>query len=133
MRALALAFLFAAPGALAQVIECPKFYPWQDTPMSETPYQHKGKGFVAKAKLAGAGMFTGEANGREELVGDGRKVKGGWDVRHGFAGGETKWLVCSYGNGDITWWEQLDPKITSCTLQTRERGRDPMDVKATCK
>jgi hypothetical protein len=133
MRRAFLLCLILAPAAHAQVAECPKFYPWQDTPITEAPYQHKGKGFIAKAKLAGAGMYTGEQGGRGELQGDPRKVKGGWDVHHGFARGDKKWLVCSYGGGDITWWEQLDPKVTSCLLQTREGGRDPMDVKVTCK
>jgi hypothetical protein len=126
--------LLALPSvAAAQVIECPKFYPWQDTRISEVPYQHKGVGFIAKAKLSGAGMYEGELNGRGELQGDRRKVKGGWEVLHGFELGRQKWLVCSYGAGDITWWEELGPKITSCTLQTREAGRDPAEAKATCK
>jgi hypothetical protein len=129
----ALLLLVLAPAAAAQVIECPKFYPWQDTQIAEVPHQHRGTGFVAKAQLSGAGMYEGELNGRGELQGDRRKVKGGWDVRHGFAPGGQKWLVCSYGAGEVTWWEQLDPKVTSCTLQTREGGRDPMDIKATCK
>jgi hypothetical protein len=133
MRRALLLCLFLAPAAQAQVIECPKFYPWQDAPLAETPHEHKGKGFVAKARLTGAGMYAGELNGRGELQGDRQKVKGGWDIRHGFAAGDPKWLVCSYGGGGIAWWEQLDPKVRSCTLQTREGGRDPMDARATCK
>jgi hypothetical protein len=132
MRALLFACL-VAPAAHAQVIECPKFYPWQDTPIAEVPHQHKGKGFVAKTKLTGAGMYAGDINGQGELHGEEQKVKGGWDVRHGFAAVDQKWLVCSYGSGQVTWWEQLDAKVTSCMLQTREGGRDPMDIKATCK
>lgn len=131
MRALLLALL-VAPAVQAQVIECPKFYPWQDTKLAEVPHQHKGAGFVSKAKLSGAGMYTGELNGQGELMGDGKKVKGGWDVEYGF-GLEPKWLVCSYGSsGEIRWWEQIDPKATRCTLTMREGGRAPMDAKLTC-
>jgi hypothetical protein len=133
MKSLLLASILLASSAGAQVIECPKFYPWQDTPMTEVPFRHTGKGFVAKAKLSGAGMFTGEANGQEELIGDRTKVKNGWDVQHGFAGGEAKWLVCSYGSGEITWWEQIGSRVTSCKIEARKAGRDPMSVKATCK
>lgn len=132
MRALLFACLIA-PVAHAQTIECPKFYPWQDTPLTEVPYQHKGKGVVAKAALSGAGMYTGELGGRGELQGDGKKVKGGWDTEFGF-GTEPRWLVCRYGkSGDIAWWEQIDSKATRCTLRQRDASRDPMDVKLTCK
>lgn len=132
MRALVLAAL-VAPAVQAQVVECPKFYPWQDTPLAEVPYQHRGQGFVAKSVLRGASMYTGEINGKEELVGDPRKMKGGREVAYGFEPGESKWLVCSYGDGSVTWWERMDPKATSCLVRTRDGGRDPTDVKATCR
>jgi len=133
MKAAAVLIVALAPAAHAQIIECPKFYPWQDTPIAEVPYQHAGKGFIARASLSGAGIYTGEINGQGEMHGDRRKVKGGWDVHHGFAAGEKKWIVCSYGDGGVTWWEELNPKVTSCTLQVREGGRDPMSVKASCR
>lgn len=132
MKPALLLLLALAPAARAQVIECPKFYPWEDTPLAEVPHQHKGKGFVAKSALRGAGMYGGELRGQGELQGDAQKVRGGWDVRHGFAPGDQKWLVCTYGGGDVTWWEQIDPKVTSCIVKTRGSGRDPLDVKATC-
>lgn len=133
MRRALLLWVALAPAAQAQVIECPKFYPWQDTPVAEVPYQHKGQGFVAKAKLSGAGMYAGELNGRGELMGDSKKVKGGFDVDFGF-GREPKWLVCSYGtSGDIRWWEQIDAKATRCTLKLREGGQDPMSASLACK
>lgn len=120
--------------ANAQAVECPTFYPWQDTPIAEVPYQHKGKGFIAKAELSGAGMYTGELNGRGELMGDRRNVKGGMDVHFNFPLPESRWLVCSYGNaGDITWWEQLETKARQCKLEIREKGRDPMRATLTCK
>lgn len=123
-----------APVVHAEVIECPKFYPWQDTPIAEVPYRHKGQGFLAKSKLLSASMFTGEIDGKAELVGEQHKVKGGWDVHHGFTKGESKWLVCFYGErGTVAWWEQIDPKVTRCVVQTRDGGRDPMDARATCR
>lgn len=135
MRPALLLCLALAPAARAQVIECPKFYPSGNTALAETPYRHAGQGFVARAQLRGAGMYTGEANGREELQGEVREVKGGWEARHGFAAGDRKWLVCSYGaGGDIIWWERIDPKVTRCTLQVHNAGSgNPMDAKATCK
>jgi hypothetical protein len=133
MKRLIFASVLLASAAEAQVIECPKFYPSEDTPLAEVPYQHKGKGFIAKARLNGASMFTGEINGQVELHGDRAKVKGGWNVRYGFAPADVRWLVCSYGGGDIAWWEQLDTKTTSCQLELREMGSDPMSVKLTCK
>jgi hypothetical protein len=132
MRALLFACLIVST-AHAQTVECPKFYPSQDTSLAEVPYQHKGKGIVSKAKLSGASMYIGELGGPGELRGDDRQVKGGWDVNYGF-GREPKWLVCSYGrNGDVMWWEPIDSKATHCTLKIREGGRDPMDVTLTCK
>jgi hypothetical protein len=133
MKRLILVTLLLGSGVQAQIIECPKFYPWEDTPLAEVPHQHKGKGFIAKARLEGASMYTGAINGHGELQGDRNKVKGGWDVRYGFESADTRWLVCSYGGGDITWWEQLDSKTTSCKLEIREMGRDPKGVKLTCK
>jgi hypothetical protein len=132
VRALVLAAL-VAPAVQAHVVECPKFYPWQDTPLAEVPYRHKGQGFVARSVLRGAVMYTGEINGKAELVGDARKMKDGREVAYGFEPGESKWLVCSYGDGSVTWWEQMDPKATSCLVRTRDGGRDPMGVKATCR
>jgi hypothetical protein len=132
MRALVLAYIVTS-AAFAQTIECPQFYPWQDTPIAEVPYQHKGKGIVAKAKLTGSAMYIGELGGQGELRGDDRQVKGGVDIHYGF-GIEPKWLVCSYGSsGDVKWWEQIDSKATHCTLKIRGGGHDPVDAKLTCK
>ena len=132
MRAVLLALL-VAPVVQAQVVDCPKFYPWQDTALAEVPYQHKGKGIVVKAKLSGAAMYIGEMGGQGELEGDIREVKGGRNVTYGF-GPEPKWLVCYYGSsGDVRWWEQIESRVTSCIVRIRDGGRNPMDVTATCK
>lgn len=131
-RALLLLAAFA-PAAHAQAVECPKFYPWQDTSLAEVPYQHRGRGFVAKSALRGAIMYVGEINGKAAQVGEPRKIKGGHEVAYGFEPGESRWLVCSYGDGSVTWWERMEEKATSCLVRTREGGRDPMEVKATCR
>lgn len=133
-RALLLLWAVLAPAAHAQVIACPKFYPSTDTALAQVPYQHNGQGFVAKSPLRNALMYAGEINGKQALVGEPHRVKGGRDLHHGFEPGESKWLVCFYGEDrTITWWEHVDPRVTSCIVRIREGGRDPMDVKATCK
>ena len=133
MRAALLVLLALAPQAYGQVVECPKFYPWEDTVLAEVPYRQEGKGVVAKGRLRGATAYTGEFNGQEELQGMRKDVKGGLDVQYGFAPGESKWLVCTYGSGDISWWERLDSKVTSCKLSVRKSGADPLDIRMTCK
>lgn len=133
MNKLILAFLMLPAAIQAQVVECPKFYPWQDTPLSEVPYQHKGKGIVKKRELTGASGFDGELNGAAELQGIRKNVKGGYDVE---LPGATKWLVCWYGErGDISWWEQLDSsKTTRCVLRVRSKNSEGMmDATMTCK
>ena len=131
MKALMLTFLIV-PAVHAQVIECPKVYPGQDTPLAEVPYRHTGKGVVTRAQLSGASMYVGDWNGRGELVGDSSKVRGGRDTRYGFEPGDVKWLVCTYGRGgEVQWWEQIAPGVTNCTLQLR--GRSPMSAWLQCE
>lgn len=133
MRGYLLFLLALAPHVHGQQIECPKFYPSEDTVLTEVPYRHQGKGLVAKARLRGASTFLGEFNGRTELRGLRKDVKGGFDVHHGFSPGDPKWLVCTYGAGDISWWEQLDSKFTNCRLSVRESGDNPLDIRMTCR
>lgn len=133
MKKILFAYLIVGPAAQAQVIECPKFYPWQDTPLTEVPYRHKGKGIVARRPLSDASAFAGEFNGASELQGVRKDVKGGYDVQ---LPGVTKWFVCYYGEGrDISWWEQIDDsKITRCTLRVRNKNSEGMmDATMTCK
>ena len=134
MRCALLLCTVLAPAAHAQVIECPQHYPSQDTPLAEVPHQHNGHGFVAKSPLRNALMYAGEINGRQALVGEPHRVKGGRDLHHGFERGERKWLVCFYGEDrTIAWWEQVDPKVTNCVVQVREGEKNQMTVRATCK
>jgi hypothetical protein len=133
MKACLLILLAVAPAVRAQVVECPKFYPWQDTVLAEVPYGHKGKGMVTKERLTGAGLTVGEFNGGGDMQGLRKNVKGGHEVDYGTIDGP-KWLVCAYGPGNVTWWEQLDSKKAACRLQVRERNtKGMMDATLTCK
>lgn len=133
MKRLLLIASLLAGNAQSQEFSCPKFYPWQDTVQAEVPYGHHGKGVVAKNELRDAGVFWGDFNRSAEVHGGpGRKVKGGSDT----AFPRADWLVCWYGPGQaIAWWEELKlaKGVRGCTLQLRDGGRDPMDVKLVCK
>lgn len=135
MRKIVFAFAVLSPLAQAQVFDCPKFYPSQDTVMAEVPYKHNGKGIVKKAELFGGSWMGGDFNDTfGEMQGPPpTKVKGGTDtVVPTFA----KWLVCDYGGG-ISWWEELKldkNKIKGCIMHVRAKtGSDPTDVKLVCK
>lgn len=134
MKRVLLALALIAPGASAEEISCPKFYPSQDTVLAEVQYQHRGKGIVRKRELTGANWMGGELGDTSgEMVGGVAKVKGGKNLAvPSFA----RWLVCWYGEG-VAWWEELRPEIIkgdTCVIQVRDKvGRDPMDVKMTCK
>jgi len=134
MKSLLLVLLLVAPGASAQEISCPKFYPSEETVLPEVPYGHRGKGLVRKQELAGAKWMGGEFGDTSgEMLGGVTKVKGGRDLAvPSFA----KWMVCSY-DGGVTWWEALKPetvKDNRCVIQVRNKiGRDPMDIKMRCQ
>jgi hypothetical protein len=89
MKACLLILLAVAPAVRAQVVECPKFYPWQDTVLAEVPYGHKGKGMVTKERLTGAGLTVGEFNGGGDMQGLRKNVKGGHEVDYGTIDGAT--------------------------------------------
>lgn len=129
-------YLVFTSGAQAQEIPCPKFYPWDDTVLAEVPYQHNGKGVVAKQELSGANWMGGDFNDTfGEMAGGVEKVNGGVDISvPKFA----KWLVCWYGSGRaVAWWEALkldNSPAKSCKIQIRNKvGRDPMDARLVCK
>lgn len=134
MKRLLLTLAIIAPCALAKDISCPKFYPSQDTALPEVPYLHKGKGFVPKQELSGANWMGGELGDTSgEMIGGVTRVKGGRDITvPAFA----RWMVCWYGGG-VSWWEELNPKSIKgdkCVIHVRDKvGRDPMDIKMTCK
>lgn len=138
MRYLLFACLVLASTAKAQEIECPKFYPWQDTVLAEVPYKHNGKGVVAKEELSGASAMGGDFNSKpptEFIGGPSKKVKGGTDIQMPL---DTRWFVCWYGRGrTVAWWEELkhDPdKVEECTMKIRNKvGREPMAIKFACK
>jgi hypothetical protein len=136
MRRVLLVCLLLGPAAQAQEIACPKFYPYEDTVISDVPSQHSGKGVLKKQELSGASWMAGDFNDSfGEMVGQGDKVKGGVNVTvPTFA----KWFVCWYGGGrSVAWWEELKPGTTTagnCRIQIRKRiGRDPMDIRLVCR
>jgi hypothetical protein len=128
--------LCTTPAAHAQVYECPKFYPSQDTVLAEVPYQHEGQGVVARRVLTSASVTRDDFNKPSgELYGSGeKKVKGGVDID--FPANVT-WFVCWYGEGrTVAWWEKLKPdqgKVQGCTMQIRDDHRNPKDIKLVCK
>jgi len=123
--------LILSPAVQAQVIECPKFYPWQDTPLAEVPLKHKGKGVVEKTRLDDATVTAGMVNGGSDLHGSIKKVKGGRIVEYRMPDGQ-KWFVCYYG-GDIAWWEELDSKVSLCKLEVKKNSEGMMDATLICK
>jgi hypothetical protein len=130
-----LASLILASSAHAQVIECPKFYPSQDTLLPEVPYQHKGKGLVRKAQLSGAAMSEGEFNGEAMNIMHGlrKENKDSWEEDlPKFRG--AKWLICYYEPGNISWWEQLGDQPLACRLKVSKKNSEGvMDAALTCK
>lgn len=134
MRGQLLACLVLVSAAQAQEIECPKFYPWQDTALTEVPYGHAGKGVVKKRELSGAAVMVDDFNMPGDLHGgDQRKVPGGVDIQFP---ADATYFVCYYGDRTIAWWEKLkhDPKkVKGCTLKMRDKvGRDPMNIRFVC-
>jgi hypothetical protein len=136
MRLALFACLIVASTAQAQVIECPKFYPSQDTVLPEVPYQHKGKGLVRKAKLSGAAMSEGEFNGDAMSIMHGLRTetKGSWEEEFPKFHGR-KWLVCYYEPGNISWWEELGSEPVACKLKvTKQKSVGAsMDARVSCQ
>jgi hypothetical protein len=136
MKRLLFSCLLLGSTAQAQVFECPKFYPWQDTVLPEVPYKHNGKGVVAKRELTSASVMQDEFNKPwGELYGSGeKKVKGGVDIDFP---ADVTWFVCWYGDGrSIAWWEELKlnrAAVRGCTMQIRDDHRNPKDIKLVCK
>jgi hypothetical protein len=138
MKKFQYAWLILASTAQAQEIECPKFYPWEDTVLAEVPYRHNGKGVVARAELTGASAMGSPYNFKPPIEFQGgpvNKVRGGTEIEMPL---DTKWFVCYYGKGTaIAWWEELkhDPnKVKNCTMKIQNKvGRDPMDIRFVCK
>ena len=135
MKAVILACLIVAPVTHAQVIECPKFYPWQDTVLAEVPHGHQGKGLVRKGQLIDAVLNEGEFNQRSfgELQGGRKNLKNGWEVDYPSFPGQ-KWFICFYEPGNVTWWEKLDTKPLSCKLKVvKKNSAGMMDAVLSCK
>jgi hypothetical protein len=120
--------LLVCGAANAQVIECPATFPYEPAPLARD-----SKGIVAPSRLNGGGAYFGELGGRGELHGERKEVKGGTDVRYGFAEDDQKWFVCGYGSdGAIGSWRAVDAKAAACTMRQRTRG-GVTTVRAECK
>jgi len=136
MRKLLTACLILSAHVQAQMYECPKFYPWQDTVLAEVPYQHHGGGVVARRVLTSASVMQDGFNMPfGELYGSGeKKVKGGVDIDFP---ADVTWFVCWYGDRrQVAWWEELklnQSKVQRCTMQIRDDHRNPKDIKLICK
>ena len=130
-----LVFVVALLGrpAVAQVFDCPKFYPYEDTVLSEVPFRHNGKGVIARGELTGARWMGGEFNDTFGVMQGPppQKVNGGTDIA---VPTSARWLVCDYSSG-AHWWEELKlSQVRQCTLQVRDRvGRDPKGIRLVCK
>jgi hypothetical protein len=131
MKSIIFVCLLLGSSVKAQTTECPKFYPSEDTRLTETPYNHSGKGVVKRAELTDASTFVGEINGGGEIQGGRKDIKGGYDVELPV---NLRWFVCEYGNS-VQWWEELklNPKNTSCTMQIRKQKGYPLEAKLVCK
>lgn len=120
--------LLACGAAQAQVIDCPPAFPPEQTALAGD-----SKAIVSTQRLTGGAVVTGELGGNAELHGDRKEVKGGVDVRYGFAPNDPKWFVCGYGrDGPVGSWRAVDPKATSCAMKLRTRG-GVTTVRAECK
>ena len=135
MKKLLFAAISLVSYAHAQVIDCPTFYPLNDTMLTDIPPQHKGKGMVSQQQLSGAGFTIGEFNGGGDLQGLRKEVKGGYEIDFGMPGPGLKWFVCFYGkNGSTKWWEQLDSKEASCKLKVvNKNSKGLMTATLTCE
>lgn len=131
MKLLVFGCLLLASTTRAQTVECPKYYPWEDTAIAEIPYRHNGKGLVKRHRITGASAFIGEMNGAGELQGRRTDLRGGYDVELPL---NIRWFVCEYGD-NTRWWEELKlgPHVKRCAIHVRENRKDPMDAKLVCQ
>jgi hypothetical protein len=141
------AFLFTAllltfAAASAQVYRCPQVYPGKDKPA---------------APLTGAMVRQTEPTPTNNLL-DEEATEEGYDSHYALDPADQTSLVCFYGGNkrvggrfhdghewsqriagaDSAWKMKLAPKLSDCTLQTREvKNRDPSKstwtVTATCQ
>jgi hypothetical protein len=132
MKRLILLIAFVPPPAMAQVFECPKFYPNQDTVLSEVPYRHDGKGVIARGEITGGRWMGGEFNDTFGVM-QGPAPKNVPGETISVVPTFARWLVCDYTSG-VQWWEELKlAELKQCSLHVRDRTkRDPMDVKLVC-
>ena len=134
--------LLCATSPSAQVYRCPQVYPDNDKPA---------------APLTGAMVRQTEPTPTNNLVAE-EAAEEGYDSHYALDPVDQTWLVCFYGGkerikgrfhdghewnqrigaADSAWEMKLAPKLSDCTIQTREsKARAPSKstwtVTATCK
>jgi hypothetical protein len=134
--------LLSGTGISAQVYRCPQAYPGKDKPA---------------APLTGAIVRQTESTPTNNLL-DEEAAEEGYDSHFALDPADQTWLVCFYGgnerikgrfhdghewnqrivSADSVWETRLVPKLSDCTIQTREaKTADPSksvwSVTATCK
>lgn len=126
----------------AQVYKCPQVYPGKDKPA---------------APLTGAMMRQSEPTPSNHVSAE-EAAEEGYDTRYALDPYDQAWLVCFYGgnkrikgrfhdghewnqriaSADFDWEMRLAPKLSDCTVQTREikeraPGKSMWTVTALCK
>lgn len=134
--------LMTSAATNAQVYKCPQVYPAKDKPA---------------ALLTGAMMRQSEPTPTNH-VSDEEAAEEGYDTHYALDPYEQAWLVCFYGgnkrikgrfhdghewnqriaSADFDWEMRLAPKLSDCTVQTREMkarppGKSTWTVTALCK
>lgn len=142
MKALLFAVLLMPFATHAQVYRCPQVYPDKDKPA---------------APLTGAMVRQTEPTPTNNLL-DEEAAEEGFDSHYALDPDDQTWLVCFYGgnkrikgrfhdghewnqrmaSADFSWEMKLTPKLSDCTIQTREikprgPGKSTWTTTATCR
>lgn len=126
MNKFLLATLLLSSAVRAEVIECPKLFPSEETALPEAGLGKTGAARIQRGHLSHAYIHFGEMYAEPFFTPPpSKKVKGGWDAKYSFAPEYKNWLVCRYGGdvwggGTVERWQSLDPKLSSCLLKVRE-------------
>lgn len=115
------ALLLFCSTAYGEALECPKLYP------------SNGKENVPEARLISAGVTAGDVDGGGDLQGDIREFKGGRTVDFALPTGQ-KHFVCVYGKRyEHKWSIKLDDNFSQCRLVVKDKVRENVTAKLTCR